>query len=925
MNTGAIYAIFKRDFKSYFVSLKGYVFVVAFVALAVMILFGEEFFVRNSADLALLNEPREGIRLPVFFLLLVFFVPAITMSSWAQEREQGTDQLLLTLPALDWEIVLAKFLACFGVYSVALFFTLTNVLVVAYLGDPDWGSMFANYVGYWLMGAAAIALGMLGSALTRSLTTAWLLGGLLIGLPAVPTLAATRVDLATDATLLTSLFKLWNDLGAQERFEGFGLGMIYGADFLYFAGITVIALYANAYVLGRRHWTVDKGPAVHGAIRLASISLSLLCMVVLSLRMVIGLDLTEAKMLSVRPEARAVIERLLEKDEKDSDVYKLPPVLIQAWISPKGKTPDDYLPVRRGLIQLLKEIDRRAGEQVKLAIYETDLYSPEAERAERDFGIQPTRVQALRGRIMVTEELFMGLVFTCGEREVKIPFFTKGLPVQFELVRAIGSVAQLKQPKIGVLKTGAPLFGGFDFQTMRSSEDWRVLKDLRLQYEVKKIDASSAAIATDIKALVVPLPSTLPQPEMDRLYDYLYAGGKALILIDPLPSFDPNKAPVRPSGGGGNPFQQQRKPPSKPKGDIEAFLRGLGVTWHKDRIVWDSHNPHTQFADVPEELIFVAPADSTDPEGRSGFSDDVITSGMQEVVLIFSGELVDSSPPEITITPLLTTRSVSGYNVWADVMNEGFMGVNFKPPGSFPHNSKDERRVLAVKIEGTLAALKNGPGVKKGQRSAKTFQVVLVADLDVIGDTFYALRDQGATGGMDLSLDNVAFVCNSLDWLAGDLTYLELRKLRPKRRTLVALDHLRKAADEKQRKAEDEATKDAEKRLTEAQERLDEEVEKLKKREDLDHRTKQQMLFAAQEREQRRLDVEKEKIERDKGSKVRLSKTEKARQIAARQQSTRWAAISFAVLPVLFLGLIVLFRKATLEGTTMDPERRRVS
>lgn len=924
MNTAAISAIFKRDFKSYFVSLKGYVFVVAFVALAVLILFGEEFFVRNSADLALLNEPREGIKLPVFLLLLVFFVPAITMSSWAQEKEQNTDQLLLTLPALDWEIVLAKFLACFGVYSVALFFTLTNVLVVAYLGDPDWGSIVANYLGYWVMGAAAIALGMLGSALTKSLTTAWLLGGVLVGIPAVPSLLSTRVDLATDATLLTSLLRLWNDLGAQERFEGFGLGMLYGADLLYFLGITVVALYANALFLGRRHWTLDKSPAVHGAVRLTCLAVSFLCLVVLSLRLVLGLDLTEAKMLSVRPEARAVIERLLEKDEKDSSRYKLPPVLVQAWISPKAKTPDDYLPVRRGLIQLLKEIDRRAGEQVKLAIYDTDLYSPEAERAERDFGIQPTRVQAQRGRVMASEELFMGLVFTCGERELKIPFFSKGLPVQFELVRAIGSVAQLDQPKIGVLKTEAGLFGGFDFQSMRSSEDWRVLKDLKQQYKVKKIEGT-APISTEIKALVVPLPSSLPQPEMDRLYDYLYQGGNALILVDPLPSFDPNKAPVRPSGGGGNPFQQRQQPPKKPKGDIEAFLRGLGVTWHKDRITWDAHNPHTQFAEVPEELIFVAGKDPTDPEGRSGFADDKITAGMQEVVMIFGGEFEDSSPPEITVTPLLTTRSVAGYNLWSDVMNEGFMGVRMKPPGSYPHVSKGERRVMAVKIEGKLAALKDGPGVKKGQRSNETFQVVLVADLDLMGDTFYALRDQGATGGMDLSLDNIAFICNSIDWLAGDETYLELRKLRPKRRTLTALDQVRKEADEKQRKAEETATKDAEKRLEEAQKRLDESVEKIKKREDLDHRTKQQMLFAAQEREQRRLEVEKEKVERDKGSTVRLSKTEKARRIAARQRATRWTAISVAVLPVLFLGLIVLFRKASLEGTTMDPARRRNS
>lgn len=919
MNTAAVAAIFKRDLKSYFVSLKGYMFVVAFVALAVLILFGEEFFVRNTADLALLNEPRPGLRLPVFLLLLVFFVPAITMTTWAQEKEQGTDQLLLTLPAHDHEVVLAKFLACFGVYTIALLFTLTNVGVIAWLGDPDWGALWANYLGYWLMGGAAIALGMLGSAMTRSLTTAWLLGAVLVGLPALPTVLSARADLVSaDATSLGNLLRLWNGLGTMERFEGFGLGMVYAADVLYYVAIAAVALYANAIWLGRRHWTVDKATAVHGLVRLTCLSLSSLCLVAISLRGVIGADLSEAKMLSIRPAAQRVIETLLDKDAS-GERYKIPPVLIQAYISPKESTPDDYLQVRRGLIQLLKEIDRRAGEQVKLAIYDTDLYSAEAERAERDYGIQPMRVQALQGTVYTTKDIFLGLVFSCGPREVKIPFFSKGLPIQYELIRAIGSVAQFEKAKIGVLKTGVDLFGGFDFQSMRSSEDWRVLRDLRQQYEVKKVEGT-APISTDLKVLVVPLPSSLPQEELDRVQDYLYAGGHALFLVDPFPQFDINQAPIRPAGGGGNPFQQQRQPPSKPKGDIEGFLSTLGLTWRKDRVTWDAFNPHTQFAGVPEELIFVSPADATDLEGRSGFADDKISAGMQELALIFPGELEDSSPPEIKVTPLLTTRTVSGFNTWSDLVNEGFMGVSPKDPATVPHVSKGERRVLAVKLEGTLAKTQ---GPEQGQRSGKPFQAVVVADLDMISDTFYALRDQGATGGVDLSLDNVSFVSNAIDWLAGDETYLDLRKLRPKRRTLEALDSVRKTADEAQRKAEQEATAEAEKRLEEAQKRLDEDVEKLRARKDIDPRTKQQLVYAAQDREQRRLAVEKEKIEREKGSKVRLSKTEKSRQIAAKQRTTRWSAISMAVLPVLFLGLIVLFRKASLEGSTMDPARRR--
>ena len=179
-----VWTIARRELRAYFATPVAYVFIVIFVALSgVFTFYLGNFFEREQADLT----PFFGFH-PWLHLVLA---PAVSMRLWAEERQSGSVELLMTLPIAAWQAVLGKFLAAWCFIAVALALTFPTWITVNYLGQPDNGVIVAAYCGSVLMAGAYLAIGACISAACRSQVVAFVttvvvcFGFLLAGFPLV--------------------------------------------------------------------------------------------------------------------------------------------------------------------------------------------------------------------------------------------------------------------------------------------------------------------------------------------------------------------------------------------------------------------------------------------------------------------------------------------------------------------------------------------------------------------------------------------------------------------------------------------------------------------------------------------------------------------------------------------------------------------
>ena len=909
-------AVFKRNFVAYFSNPTGYVFICVFVLLGSLAAFWPpEFFNSNLANLDQLNR-----YLP--FILLVF-VPAITMSVWADERRQGTDELLLTIPASDWEVVFGKYLATVGIFTVALLFScICNVIILLRWGTPDGGLFLANYLGYWFVGLAMLAIGMVESFLTSNLTVAFILG-LALNAPLVMADQAGSVM----GPKLAERFRGWS---LAEQFSDFGRGVVGLSSIAYFLGVVAVCLYIAMVLIGRRHWAGRRdGPQVglHYAARSAGLVLAAIGAVLFFRSLDLRADLSEERISSLSPDTR----RLLAGLEADR------PIDIKAYVSPT--VPEDYAQTRINLINMLRQVQRLGRGKVNVEVISTEPKTEAAALASQQFGIEPVTVLSRVRGTYRDEEIFLGCAFTSGLEKVVVPFFDKGTPVEYELIRSICTAAQQKRKRLGVLTTDADLFGGFDMMSGQQRPRQPIVEELEKQYDVVQVDPT-APITEKYDVLLAVQPSALGPEQMANLVAAVQAGQPIAIFEDPLPvlmqSVPGTAQPRRGPGGPMAMFQPQ----GQPKGDIGQLWQTLGVRLRSGAgrpamgqmgadpfVVWQDYNPHPKL-ELPSEFVFIdSDMGAGGSEKTTGFNpEQPITSGLQEVLFPFPGALAKDEKADVIWTPLVQTGVRSGTIEVEQVMgNRGDMRQLrvFEKPGR-------EAMVLAVALERKASAVP-AEGDKPAAAPAM-IRAVVVADIDLLDGRIFGLRNRpDEVFGLDF--DNVTFALNVLDQLAGDDRFLDIRKRKPRHRTLERIEdtvaEAREQADAERQKfiAEfDEAEREANTVMQKEVGEFEKKIKEMESAGDADPQAAMQavqQLASRQRLAQRRLDTKIEQLKRTRDAEVEAVERQLGAKVRQEQDRQKWLAVLLPPIPPLVVAFFVYFRRRALEREGVSKARLR--
>lgn len=240
-------SVFRKEINQFFNSLIAYIVIIVF--LTGIGLFMWVFPQYNVLDYGFADMNTLFTMAPFVFM---FLIPAITMRTFAEEKKDGTIELLLTKPLTDWQIILGKYFSSFALVVFALLPTLIYYFSVSQLGDPvgniDSAAVAGSYIGLLLLGAVFTSIGLFSSTISGNQIVSFIVALFLCFLVYQGFFFLSELSFWGKASVLI------DQLGIAYHYDALSKGLIDSRDVFYFVSVIFVMLLLTKLILGSRKW-----------------------------------------------------------------------------------------------------------------------------------------------------------------------------------------------------------------------------------------------------------------------------------------------------------------------------------------------------------------------------------------------------------------------------------------------------------------------------------------------------------------------------------------------------------------------------------------------------------------------------------------------------------------------------------------------
>lgn len=488
ISTENILTVAKKEIKSYFDNPTAYIVLVVFLLLWEWLFFRNAFVI-GEASLRGLYE--------LFPWLALLLVPALTMGVFAQEKSEGTLELLLTHPLRDGEVLLGKFLASVGMVAIALAFTFPLAASFAQYGNVDWGVVVGQYLAGIAFAGVLASLGVFVSSLFTSQISALLVTAAGSFLLVISGFEVVTGSMPPQAAVVSER------LSAMSHFMSMARGVIDVRDVWYV--ITASALFLGlCYLWLLKHRLGGKAPGY----RKFQTGMIIFIGVVVALN-IYGfsgswrLDLTDSKKFTLAPETKKILSSVPDD------------IKLTMYIS--GQLPAQLQPSLRDVKDLLSDYKSASGDKIAIE-YVDPGKNEEAGMAASAEGIQPVQFNVVGQQELKVNTGYFGLVIQRGAEKEVIPFIEDPAGLEYVLSSNIRKLAIEDKKKIGVIGLSA----GFQ-------------DELEKTFEVEALDvAEGEGIVNEemVAVIVAGKQDAFSGDGGGELVKYVNNGGSVLVLAE---------------------------------------------------------------------------------------------------------------------------------------------------------------------------------------------------------------------------------------------------------------------------------------------------------------------------------------------------------------------------------------------------------